>query len=235
MVKHLSIWAAVLTVAAALGYYIVDSRGSDQPAFVGMQIQGLNPDMAEALGRTGPAGVLIRDIALGGPADEAGFRRGDLIVKFDGQPIDGFETMLQLVGAARADARIPVTVVRRGEETAITLRSGRWTEAWKAERASSLAIPQIGLTLSSLTSDVRARFNLPWGSLGLVVSAIDPEIASVLDLRAGEIVAQVNQQTVWTPEQVQSEVAQAKQMGRKTLLVLVQGVGGFRFSLVPVQ
>jgi hypothetical protein len=100
------------------------------------------------------------------------------------------------VGAARAEAVIPVTVVRRGSETVIKLKTGQWTEAWRVEKEAILPLPQFGLTVAALTNDVRSRYSLPWGSVGLVVAQLDPDRAKGLDLQPGEIIVQINQQTV---------------------------------------
>jgi serine protease Do len=80
----------------------MQSRPLDEPGFVGMQVQGMSDEIAAVLGLPQAHGVLVRDVALGGPSDRAGFRRGDLIVEFDGRPIDSFETMLKVVGETKA-------------------------------------------------------------------------------------------------------------------------------------
>ena len=73
------------------------------------------------------------------------------------------------------------------------------------------------------------------GALGVAVAKVEADTAKGVDLAAGEIVVQVNQLSIWTPEQVQKEYADAKRSGRPNLLLLVQGVSGFRFVLLPVR
>lgn len=163
MLKRISIGAAVVAIAAGVAWYVLRPTSSNEPAFVGLQIQGMNAEIAGALGRSDTHGVLVRDVALGSPSDLAGFRRGDLIVRFADEPVDSFDTMIRLVGAARANAAIPVRVRRRGEEVALTLKAGAWTDAWRVEKTSAAAVPQIGLTFVGLTPEVRTQFNLPWG------------------------------------------------------------------------
>jgi serine protease Do len=229
--------AAAVVVAAGAAYYfffVLNPRGSNQPAFVGMEIQGVNVDIAAALGRPNTNGVLVRDVAVDGPAGVAGFRRGDLIVRFDGQEIDSFDAMLKLVGAARADTRIPITLIRRGQELTLDLHPAAWTEAWKVERDADASIPQIGLTVAALSPEIRKRLNLPWGAVGVGVIRLDAE-AKGMDLQPGEVIVQVNQQLIWQPDQLQREYAATKVAGRANMLLLVQGVAGFRFSLMPVR
>lgn len=56
-----------------------------------------------------------------------------------------------------------------------------------------------------------------------------------MDLRRGELIVQVNQNNVWQPRQLMAKFQEAKKNGRKHLLLLVEGVNGFRFSLLPVR
>jgi serine protease Do len=239
MIKRVVIGVvAALVILGGAGYYFFGARatqGIAAPAFVGMQIQGVNAEIANALGRSDTNGVLVRDVALGGPADVSGFQRGDLIVRFGDQTVDSFETMLRLVTAARAEAVVPVTVLRHGSETVIKLKTGQWTEAWKVDKDAVLPLPQFGLTVAALTNDVRTRYNLPWGSIGLVVARHDSDLAKGIDLQPGEIIVQVNQQTVWMPEHITREINNARSAGRGSLLLLVQGVSGYRFSLLPTR
>jgi serine protease Do len=59
-----------------------------------MQVQGMAGEIALALGLPKAHGVLVRDVSRGGPSNRAGFKRGDIVVKFDGNLIDSFNTLL---------------------------------------------------------------------------------------------------------------------------------------------
>ena len=156
-------------------------------------------EIALALGLPQTHGVLVRDISLGGPSDRAGFERGDIILKFDGNLIDSFPTMLRVVGQTKARDNIDVTLIRDGREMTVTMLTGRWAPSWRIAANASAAISQAGLTVMALTDDVKKRFNLPWGVTGLVVSKIEPDISSGTDLQIGEVIVQVNQRRVWEP------------------------------------
>ena len=215
------------------------TTAADKAAFVGMQVQGVGPAIAEALGLEEARGVLVRDVALGGPSDRAGFERGDLIVEFAGKDIDTFERLVSIVTRLKAGREVPVTVLRRGEEIELTLETGSWPQGWRIGKGSFFAIPQVGVTLAAATQKVRKQFGLRWGSVGVVVTLVDEEKADGMDLKRGELVVQVDQESVWTPKQVAAKYAEAKAKGRKTLLLLVEGSegarNGFRFSLLPVR
>ncbi len=201
--------------------------------FIGLQIQGVPPDAAAVLGLAKPEGVLVRDVAHAGPAALAGFRRGDLIVKFDGKKIDTFDQLVQAAQKIPSGKAVSV-VVRRGQKTAdLTLKAGAWPDAWRVTTGAFANIPEIGSTVASLTPKIRETFSVPWGSVGVVVTLVDT--TKNRGLARGEIIAQVNQTDVWLPEQVVEIVGDAKRKKRPGVLMLIQNANGFFYRMVPVE
>ena len=191
--------------------------------------------MAAALGLEKTEGVLVRDVALGGPADKAGVMRGDLIVVFVGETIDTFKRLVSVVGGIKVGQKVPLTVLRRGSKVSLTLKAGKRAEKWRVTKAAFAILPAVGLTLSSITGKVRKSFALRWGSNGVVITLVDETKAQNMDLKRGEVILQVNQDEVWKPDQVVAKYRQAKKKGAKHLLLFVDGLGGYRFSLLPVR
>ena len=216
-----------------------DNKPSEAPlagaAFVGMQVQGITPVVAAALGLEKASGVLVRDVALGGPSAEAGFRRGDLIVRFAGRDVDTFETLVTVVKGLKADQDIKAKVVRRGAEVELTMKTGAWAPSWRITNGAFANIPAVGLTLASLTGKIRDVFSLRWGSTGVVITLVDLEKSVDMDLQRGDLILQVNQEAVWSPDQVVAKYREAKEKKLQKILLLVEGPGGFRFSLLPVR
>ena len=148
-----------------------------EPAFVGMQVQGISKKVALAFGIDKPEGVLVRDVALDGPANKSGIHRGDLIVAFAGDDIDTFEQLVVKVRELQAGDSVPVTVVRNGEELELTMVTGKWTPEWQVKKGIFASSPAVGLTMSAITPKVRERFDILWGSNGVIITLIDPEKA----------------------------------------------------------
>jgi len=211
------------------------TRAAGEAAFVGMQVQGISQDVAAAIGIDKPEGVLVRDVALGGPADMSGIHRGDMIVSFAGKEIDTFETLVAKVRELEAGDKVPITVLRQGKSLKLVMQTVKWTAAWQVKSGIFASLPQIGLTLTALTPKVRDRFGIRWGSTGVVITLIDPEKATNLDLQRGEIIHQVNQKDIWDPNDLVKMYIEAKGQGRKSLLLLVEGTGGYRFSILRVK
>lgn len=202
------------------------------PGFVGMQVQELSPDVAAALGRDDAKGLLVRDVALGGPADLAGFRRGDLIVGFAGTPTDNLKQLVAAIGKHRAGETVDVRVYRGGNHRDLKFTLGEWPDSWRIRTEAVGTLPDRGLTLVALTSGVRKSFRLRWGATGVVVSLVDEAAGG--PLQRGDLIVQINQQTVWQPAKAIELYRAAKQAGRHNLLLLVERVDGFHFVLLPV-
>ena len=207
---------------------------SAESGFLGMQVQGMSPKIAKALSLKSADGVLVRDVVLGGAADKAGFKRGDLILEFNGKKIDSFATMVKAAQATKPAQKMKVDILRQGKPMTLTLTMGKWTEPWRITKSAVASLPASGLTLSSLTKKLRKGFGLRWGSIGVVVTLVDPDRTDI-GLRRGDLILQVNQKEVWRPDQVVAEYKAAKKAGRKELLLLVERVNGFRFMPLPVK
>jgi serine protease Do len=232
---------AALTAMILVPLTAQDTAAAER-AFLGMQIQGMQAEVAEALGRKDTHGVLVRDVGLGTPANKAGLKRGDLIVEFAGKTLDSFDRLIAIAGSLEAGQSADLVVIRQGRKTKLLLKTEKWPSAWNVPKDDFKIVPNLGITLSAISPKVRERFGLRWGSTGIVVTLVDEEkvksLVRLVDLRRGEVILQVNQKPVWLPDQVMAAYAKAQTEGRKSILLLVEGSeggrNGFRFSLLPV-
>jgi serine protease Do len=205
-----------------------------EPGFIGMQVQGMSAKVSAALGVKSTKGVLVRDIALQGPAAKAGFLRGDMIIAFNGEEVSTFEGMVKIVRTIKPGQNVAATVLRMGKKKTLTIKAERWIDSWKIKNGSFVNIPERGLTMAALTPKVRERFGIRWGSTGVVITLLDREKTKGLDLRRGDIIRQVDQREVWLPSQVWDMYIKAKEKKRPSLLLLVEGIEGFRFSILKI-
>ena len=201
--------------------------------FVGMQVQGVTPEIYEALGWTLDKGVLVRDVAIGEASDKAGIKRGDLIQKFATQKIKDMESMIKAASSVLVGETVKVTVLRAGKSIVLSLKMGKWSAPWLISKSLVATLPSSGLTMASLTQKLRKGFGLRWGAKGVVVTLIDPKQGD-LGLRRGDLIIQVNQKNVWLPEQVISSYEKSKLLDRKNMLLLVERANGFHFMVLPI-
>ena len=208
---------------------------SAEPAFIGMQVQAISQKVAFAFKSENIKGVLVRDIALNGPANLAGVHRGDVIINFAGNKVDNFETLVRNVKKLNAGDIVDITVSRQGKTFDLRMETVAWDDSWKIDKSKSASISKVGLTVAALTPTIRERFGIRWGSKGVVITLIDPEKAGVENLQRGDVIHQINQKLIWDPNEMVKMYAVAKQEGRKSLLLLIEGKSGFYFSILKVR
>ena len=98
--------------------------GSVRRGQLGVAIQQVTPDIASAAGLDAPRGVLISRVTEGSPAEQAGMLEGDIIVGFDGEEIDGADTLIRAVIAREIGASVSVQILRVGTELTLDVIIG---------------------------------------------------------------------------------------------------------------
>jgi len=99
-------------------------KGSVTRAWLGVGIQPVSEEQAHSLGLKTTQGVLISELAPGGPAERAGIQPGDLLVEFGGTLLKDPAHLQRLVADARIGTPVPVKLVRGGRSLTVTLVPG---------------------------------------------------------------------------------------------------------------
>jgi serine protease Do len=139
------------------------ATGTVSRGLLGVGIQDVSRELAELLGLEKPMGALVNRIESGSAADKAGIELRDVIVEFDGKPIDRFSDLPPMVGSRAPGSKIELVVVRDGERKRIkaslggveSASSAGETEGKKAESASPL-----GVAVRSLDAEQREQLGL---------------------------------------------------------------------------
>lgn len=215
-------------------------HGAVKRGWLGVHIQTVTEEMAEALGLKDAKGALVASVLKGGPAEASGIEQGDVIVTFDGKEVTTMRRLPRLVAETEVDKAVGVKVWRDGKMKKLSVTIGEMSE--EESKASAQHPPKgsekksglLGLTLSSLTDRIRERLDLAEDAKGVaVVAVVSGGPAASKGIRPGDLIVEVNQREVSTPENVDEQVSAAKAAGRKTVLMLVEGQSGLRF--VPVR
>ena len=216
--------------------------GETRRGWLGVKIQDVTPDVAEAMGLTDAKGALVTDVP-DGPAKEAGMLAGDVVTTFNGTTITDVRSLTRTVADSPVGAAVPVLVMRDGKEVELKVTLGRREDAEASEvqpAAAEPGTPQekqlMGLTLQALTADNAQELGLPAGSEGLVVTAVD-ESSDAFDkgLRAGDVITEAGQQAVTSLKDLEDRVTEAQDGGRKSILLLVRHEGNPRFVALPLD
>lgn len=203
--------------------------------FSGMHVQGVNDAMAKALGLPKAEGVMVMDVALGGPANVAKIKRGDRIIEFNGAKIDTFKRLIGIVVKTRPGQSVSVKIQRKRRTFDFKLKLGAAPASWKVSKEAVINFTDIGITLAAITPKIRKRFTIRWGSVGVLVTLVDPAFADRMLLRRGDVIVQINQSDVWRPDQIKRHYDQAKADKRAQLLMLIERNGGFHYMMLPVK
>ena len=219
--------------------------GATRRGWLGVKIQDVTPDMAEAMNLPKPEGAMVSDVPEG-PAKEAGMQSGDVIVMFDGGAVKDTKDLVRRVADAPVGEAVRVVVMRGGKEETLLVTLGQRELAESAEEAGAEGTSQgapgastgqvLGMTLAPLTDALRAEADLPADLTGLLVTDID-EASAAFDkgLRRGDVVVEAGQQAVTAVADITARVAEAKEGGRKSVLLLIRRGGEPRFVAVPIN
>jgi serine protease Do len=242
-------------IPAELAKPIVDTlRGGARVkrGYLGVQIQPLDADSAEALGLAKNRGELVGRVEPGQGAAKAGIQQGDVITKVNGREVTPDETLSYIVARIPIGSRIPIELYRAGKLMTVTATlaerptdeqlasiigndngGGLGDEDSKA--TGNAAREALGLAVQGLTPDLARSLNVPPGTRGVVIGAVDPSSdAAGKGIQRGDIITSVNQQAVGTTAEVTNAVNAARTAGRGSVLVQVQR-GAQRGVYVPLK
>jgi serine protease Do len=156
------------------------STGRVSRGWLGVYIQAIDDDTADLLGLSGKSGALVSKVEPGGPADEAGIQRGDVIIEFNGQPVDEMDALPRLVAAAPVGSSAKVKVLRKGEEKELEVGLGELEQGEQlAAGGSEPETGAYGLTVQQLTPEIASQLGLEEAS-GVLISAVEPESPAAL-------------------------------------------------------
>jgi serine protease Do len=218
--------------------------GHPRRGWLGVRIQSVTPELAEGLKMERPMGALIAAVTEGGPAEKAGIRQGDVVVRFDGKSIDEMRHLPRIVAETPYDTEVPVVVVRQGKEMTFQVKLGELDESAETKAADTGTQPAkpkapeaaktiLGLGLAEMSEPLRQRFNIADEANGVVVLNVDAKSnAATKGLKPGDVIVEVDQNSVATPADVEKRVAAAKANGYKVVTFLIYRMGDFQWVAV---
>ena len=213
--------------------------GETRRGWLGVRIQDVTEDIAEAIDLEPVAGALVTSVPEG-PAMEAGMQDGDVILSFAGVDVEDTRGLVRQVGNSPVGETVRVVVFRDGETVTLRVTLGRREEAEGAVPAVAVGPDEapsdpvtkevLGLTLSMLTDEMREVLGVGKEQEGLAVTDVDETTeAYEKGLRAGDVITEAGQQKVTSIADFEARLDEVKEAGRKSLLLLVRRGGDPRF------
>ena len=196
--------------------------------WLGVSIQEITPALAKQFGLTDARGVLVSDVLSGAPAEHAGLKRGDVIIKANGAPVDSPGHLRNMVAEAAVGATMTLTILREGHEKAVTVALGEQPKESAQEDGGEGAEPGGavlgGLGVKNLTPQIRQELNLPEDISGVVVDRVESgSDAEAAGLQRGDVIMEVDRTAVHSVRDFTRELSQHKKKEGVLLLVNRQG------------
>lgn len=148
------------------------AHGKVQRGWLGVSVQDLTPELAEAFHVKQNKGALIADVVKGGPADKAGLKRGDIVVSYDGKPVPDASSLRNLTALTPVGKVVNVEVIRKAKHKRLSVKVGNLDDALKM-RLSSLK-ERLGVEVRPATQKDVERYGLQ-SKQGVVIIWVDPD------------------------------------------------------------
>ncbi len=230
-------------IPAALAEPVIAELMSDgrvARGWLGVHIQSIDEALAESMGLEEEEGALVSSVEPDSPADQAGFKVGDVILAFGNSEVEDARALPRMVGNTDKGDKVAVTVWRDGKRVSLdvvlgSLPTEETVALTKTEQVDD-GTPKLGVTLSALSKEARMHYKLSDDEVGvLIVDVAHNSPAAKQGLRRGDIIARIGQTQVTRPDEVVSEIKRAAAEEHKTVLLLIKRNGLSRFVAVPLE
>ncbi len=196
-----------------VGIFSVQAQAAKRP-WIGVYMQDLSQDLAEAFDLKASKGVLISSIEDGSPAATAGLKSRDIILEYDGKEVLDSEDLIDLVRESEIGQNVPVVVNREGSEMTFNVEVGERREpSFRSESDwgpapyaffDSFRRVGIGVSMQTLSGDLGEYFGVPNGEGALITEVMKDSPAEKAGLKVGDVIVAVNGESVESPSDVSS-------------------------------
>jgi len=199
--------------------------GETKRGWLGVRIQTVTEEIAEAEKLDKPRGALVQDLSTGGPSEKGGIKAGDIILEFDGKLINNVKELISIVAQTEVGKTVEVKVWRNQREVIKKIKIGRLETSKdfnikKAEEHKSKVIEGLKIRVRVLTNeDIEAR-NLPKGITGAVITKIEND-SPINYLNVNNIIVEAQKKKIKTIGDLKNIVNSALRSSNKTILIAI--------------
>lgn len=193
---------------------------------IGVTIQELTRELAESFGLSKPSGALISSVEKNAPADKAGIEASDVILKFDGKPVDSSNDLPRMVAATKPGSKVVVELWRKGAAKQVTVEIAQMPEdgnqiqtATNQNGDVTESIARLGITVSELSKEHQQELQVTGG---LVVANVEGAAARAAGLHQGDVLLAIGNVQISSLAQFNDFIKQVAK-GRNVALLVRRG------------
>jgi serine protease Do len=202
--------------------------------YIGVMIQSITPALAQEFNLKETTGALVGDVVANGPAEQAGFKEGDVVTEFNGQKITDSRQLQLTVAETSPGSKVPVKILHDGDSKTLEVTvkqlpgSGSLAEAGSPTGNDTGTLNGVGV--GDLDPQARAQFHIPDTVHGAVVTQVEPgSAAAEAGLKTGDVIESINRHPV---KNADDAIQLTSNTTSKRTLVRVWDNGGSRYVVV---
>jgi len=209
----------------------LQTTGSVTRGWLGVTIQDVTPELAEYYGLKEAKGAIVGEVFEGDPADQAGIQPKDVIVSVDGKTIEDSRDLSRVIAETKVGEKVTIQVLRNGKERTFRIKIAKRTDD-KETLAKSDAEEggALGMVVSALTPELARRYNIPERD-GIVVINVDVESkADAAGIQEGDLVLEINHKPVKSVADYHQYIEDVKE-GEVVSLLIRRRTGFFAVNI----
>ena len=236
-------------IAANLASNVVDQLseyGQTRRGWLGVFIQEITPEIAENFGLENENGALVSSVHKEGPAETAGIKAGDVVIAFNGKPIEEMRSLPRIVAESPIGKPIDMVVMRDGKKITLSVTLGVLEEAEEsgllasapseAETSTELNNEKLGFVLEALTPERRQDFSVGDDVNGVVIlDVVSGSAADAAGLMIGDVIRRIGKSSVDTLDKADAAIRREMENGKTSIVLLINRGGRDRFMAITVE
>ena len=207
--------------------------GKVRRSWIGVMIQDITPELKAKLNLGTEEGALVSDVVSGGPADKAGIKRGDVILRFDGKAIRSTQNLPFVVASTPIGKTVEMEIMRENQRMNLQIKTEELKEEAAEETPAEEAGPNLGMEVQEITPEMAKNYNLSRTSGVIIVDVESGSPAGEAGLVPGDIIVEVDKEPVKDLETLNNLLVEVK--AGQTILFLIDRGGTTIFVTLTVE
>jgi len=199
--------------------------------YVGISMQDVDEQLAKAMNLKSTKGALVAQVVKDSPAERAGVKQGDVIIKIDGKEVDGMASVRKMIVSKKPGTDVELTVIRDGKEMKLTVTLGEAPSeiaAASEDTGPNESIKRLGMDVATANADLAGKYGLNAGEKGVIITSIDKNGPAFRGgLREGDLIKRVGKDDITNVREYTTAVNKVKP--GETVLFLINRKGNSLF------